>query len=140
MSLHVADNSSGPEFARSMFAADVASNALGMRLLESDVGTATLAMTVTEDMVNGHGITHGGYVFALADTAFAVACNGYGKTTVASGAAITFVASTGLGDELIADAVERVRRGRSGVYDVTVRCAGVVVAEFRGNSRELSVR
>jgi acyl-CoA thioesterase len=91
-------------------------------------------------MVNGHGITHGGYVFTLADTAFAVACNGYGKSTVASGAAITFVASTGLGDELIADAVERVRRGRSGVYDVTVRCAGVVVAEFRGNSRELSAR
>lgn len=95
-------------------------------------------MTVRKDMVNGHGITHGGFVFALADTAFALACNSYGRTTVAAGAAITSVESTSPGDEMIADAVERVRRGRSGVYDVTVRCGGSVVAEFCGNSRELN--
>jgi acyl-CoA thioesterase len=119
-----------------MFADDRASAAMGMRLLACAPGTATLAMTITEDMVNGHAITHGGYVFALADTAFAVACNGYGRPTVAAGASITFVAQTSAGDELVAQAVERVRRGRSGVYDVTVRRADGVVAEFRGNSRE----
>lgn len=97
-------------------------------------------MTVTEEMVNGHSITHGGFVFALADTAFAVACNSYGRTTVAAAASITFVQSTAAGDELTAEAVERVRRGRSGVYDVTVRCADTVIAEFRGNSREISDR
>jgi len=124
------------EFARAMFAADVASNALDMRLLHCEPGSATVAMTVTETMANGHAITHGGYVFTLADTAFAVACNGYGEPTVAAGAAITFVAPTTVGDELVAEAVERVRQGRNGIYDVTVRCADKVVAEFRGNSRQ----
>jgi len=69
-----------------------------------------------------------------------VACNGYGRTTVAAGAIITFVSPTQAGDELVADAVERVRRGRSGIYDVSVRRGGDVIAEFRGNSRELSDR
>ncbi len=128
------------EFARAMFAADVASNALGMRLLRSAPGTATVAMTVADTMVNGHAITHGGYVFTLADTAFAVACNGYGDPTVAAGAAITFLAPTTVGDELVAEAVERVRQGRSGIYDVTVRCADKVIAEFRGNSRQMGRR
>ncbi|MEO9220835.1 MAG: hydroxyphenylacetyl-CoA thioesterase PaaI [Mycobacteriaceae bacterium] len=120
-----------------MFAADVASNALGMRLVHSAPGTAAVAMTVAETMVNGHAITHGGYVFTLADTAFAVACNGYGAPTVAAGATITFLAPTTVGDELVAEAVERVRQGRSGIYDVTVRCADKVIAEFRGNSRQV---
>ncbi len=128
------------EFARAMFAADVASNALGMRLLRSAPGTATVAMTVADTMVNGHAITHGGYVFTLADTAFAVACNGYGDPTVAAGAAITFLAPTTVGDELVAEAVERVRQGRSGIYDVTMRCADKVIAEFRGNSRQMGRR
>ena len=128
------------EFARAMFAADVASNALGMRLLRSAPGTATVAMTVADTMVNGHAITHGGYVFTLADTAFAVACNGYGDPTVAAGAAITFLAPTTVGDELVAEAVERVRQWRSGIYDVTVRCADKVIAEFRGNSRQMGRR
>ena len=128
------------EFAHAMFAADVASNALGMRLLRSAPGTATVAMTVADTMVNGHAITHGGYVFTLADTAFAVACNGYGDPTVAAGAAITFLAPTTVGDELVAEAVERVRQGRSGIYDVTVRCADKVIAEFRGNSRQMGRR
>jgi len=128
------------EFARAMFAADVASNVLGMRLLRSAPGTATVAMTVADTMVNGHAITHGGYVFTLADTAFAVACNGYGDPTVAAGAAITFLAPTTVGDELVAEAVERVRQGRSGIYDVTVRCADKVIAAFRGNSRQMGRR
>ena len=128
------------EFARAMFAADVASNALGMRLLRSAPGTATVAMTVADTMVNGHAITHGGYVFTLADTAFAVAGTGYGDPTVAAGAAITFLAPTTVGDELVAEAVERVRQGRSGIYDVTMRCADKVIAEFRGNSRQMGRR
>jgi len=127
-------------FARAMFTADEASNALGMRLLHSAPGSARVAMTVADTMVNGHAITHGGYVFTLADTAFAVACNGYGEPTVAAGAAITFLAPTTVGDELVAEAVERARQGRSGIYDVTVRCAEKVIAEFRGNSRQVGRR
>jgi acyl-CoA thioesterase len=95
-------------------------------------------MTVTEAMLNGHSTTHGGYVFTLADTAFAVACNESGQKTVAAGATITFLAPSTLGDELVAEAVERTRRGRTGVYDVTVRCGDAVIAEFRGTSRALS--
>ena len=125
---------------REMFDADVASGALGIRLIESGDGTAAAAVVVTETMVNGHGITHGGYVFLLADTAFAVACNSSGTMTVAAGADIAFLAATRLGDELVATAVQRYRRGRSGIYDVTVRCGAVVVAEFRGRSRELPPR
>jgi acyl-CoA thioesterase len=122
-----------------MLADDRASAAMGISLVRVDVGSATLAMTVTESMLNGHGITHGGFVFVLADTAFALACNGYGRPTVAASASITFVDPTSVGDELVAEAVERVRRGRSGVYDVTVRRGESVVAEFRGNSREIAL-
>ncbi|RDI68072.1 acyl-CoA thioesterase [Nocardia pseudobrasiliensis] len=128
----------GIEFARRMFDEDPASGNMGMRLIDAGAGAAVVAMTVRADMVNGHGITHGGYVFALADTAFAVACNGYGRTAVAAGASIAFLAPTRCGDELVAEASERVRRGRSGIYDVTVRRGEVVVAEFRGNSRDIS--
>lgn len=113
---------------------------LGMKIVRTDVGMSEISMVVTEEMLNGHAITHGGYVFTLADTAFAVACNSYGRTTVAAGASIDFLAPTRLGDELVATALERVRRGRSGIYDVTVRCGDTVVAEFRGNSRELRER
>jgi acyl-CoA thioesterase len=99
-------------------------------------------MTVRPDMVNGHGIVHGGFLATLADSAFAVACNTYGQVTVAAGFDIVFVASTRLGEELTAEAVERARYGRSGLYDVSVRAtdpAGDVrpVAEFRGRSRSL---
>jgi acyl-CoA thioesterase len=126
----------GNEFALKMLADCKVSAALGMRLLMCEPGSATVAMTVTEHMVNG-AITHGGCVFALADTAFALACNGYGRFTVTAGATITFVAPSSVGDVLIAEAVERVRRGRSGVYDVTVRRGDDIVAEFRGTSREV---
>jgi acyl-CoA thioesterase len=126
--------------AEDMFAADAASRALGIRLLASGPGSATAAVVVTETMLNGQGSTHGGHVFLLADTAFAVACNAAFSPTVAAAASITFLAPTGLGDELVAEAVERVRQGRSGICDVTVRCGDRVVAEFRGNSREVHPR
>lgn len=123
--------------ARDMFGRDTASRSLGMELLDLGDGRATVRMRVTADMVNGHAMTHGGYVFMLADTAFACACNSHGPVTVAAGADITFLRATGAGDVLTANAAERVTRGRSGIYDVTVTCDGEVVAEFRGRSRVL---
>lgn len=121
--------------ARAMFEADSASRGLGMELLEAASGSAVVRMTVTADMVNGHGIAHGGYVFTLADTAFACACNSYGPVTVASGADISFTAPAKEGDVLTATAHERTRYGRSGIYDVTVLRGETVIAEFRGRSR-----
>ena len=118
-----------------MFAADRASLDLGMELLDVGDGKATVRMTVRDSMINGHGIAHGGYVFLLADTAFACACNSRGVTTVAAGADISFVAPVRQGALLVADAAERVSVGRSGIYDVTVRSGNQVVAEFRGRSR-----
>ena len=118
-----------------MLAADRASRDLGIELLESGVGRAVTRMTVTHSMVNGHGLAHGAFVFAVADTAFACACNSHGPTTVAAGAEISFVAPVREGDVLEAEAVERTRFGRNGIYDVTVRRGTEVVAEFRGRSR-----
>ncbi|WP_121008694.1 hydroxyphenylacetyl-CoA thioesterase PaaI [Saccharothrix australiensis] len=123
-----------------MLAKDAASTALGMRAVELGDGSATIAMTVTESMINGHGIAHGGYLFLLADTAFACACNRAGSVTVAAQAEIDFLAPAHLGDELVATAAERVRFGRSGIYDITVRRGDEVVAEFRGRSRTLRAR
>ena len=120
-----------------MFAADEASRGLGIELLKHGEGTATLRMTVTPAMVNGHGIAHGGYVFLLADTAFACACNSHGPLTVAAGADITFVAPAHEGDDLVARSEERTRYGRSGIYDVTVLRGDEVIAEFRGRSRSV---
>lgn len=133
--------SSADETARAcadaMWAEDRASQGLGMRLADVGPGTATLAMTVRGDMVNGHGIAHGGFVFALADSAFAFACNSYDVRTVAYGCAITYLTPARLGDELVAVATERSRSGRTGTYDVTVSTGDRVVAEFRGTSRTL---
>jgi acyl-CoA thioesterase len=120
-----------------MFDRDTASKALGIELLDAANGEATLRMRVTGDMVNGHAMTHGGYVFMLADTAFACACNSHGPVTVAAGADISFLRPTKAGDVLMAYAKERVTQGRSGLYDVTVTCEGDVVAEFRGRSRTI---
>ena len=97
-------------------------------------------MTVTDAMVNGHGICHGGYLFLLADSAFAFACNTHGVPVVASGADVTFLAPVREGDALVAHGVERVLRGRSGLYDVTVRRGEQVVLEMRGRSRALPPR
>jgi len=121
--------------AAAMFAADTASRGLGVELLSTGPGTAVTRLTVGPAMLNGYGSAHGGIVFLLADTAFACACNSHGPVTVAAAADITFVAPAREGDVLVATAQERVRYGRSGVYDVTVRRGDEVIAEFRGRSR-----
>ncbi len=122
-----------------MLGDDRASAAAGIALVEVAPGRATVTMTVRPDMVNGHDIAHGGFVFLLADTAFAVACNSYGQSTVAAGCDIVFVDAARAGDELTAVAEERHRAGRSGLYDVSVRRAdGSVVAELRGRSRTIA--
>jgi acyl-CoA thioesterase len=124
--------------AQVMLDGDRASAALGMRLKAVAPGRSTVSMRVREDMTNGHQLCHGGLIASLADTAFAVACNSYGEVTVAAGFDITFLEPARLGDVLEARAVERARRGRSGLYDVTVlRLPDTVVAEFRGRSRSL---
>ncbi|HEX6149399.1 hydroxyphenylacetyl-CoA thioesterase PaaI [Nocardioides sp.] len=123
--------------ADAMWAEDRASQALGMELAAVGPGRAVLTMTVREDMVNGHAIGHGGLTFALADSAFAFACNSYNRRTVAAGAEIRFRRPTRLGDELVATATERAVDGRDGVYDVTVTVGDDVVAEFVGRSREI---
>jgi acyl-CoA thioesterase len=122
--------------ADAMWADDNASRGLGMQLLEVGPGRAHVAMTVTATMVNGHGICHGGFIFALADSAFAFACNSYGQRVVAQHCSVTFIAPAHLGTRLTANAVERHRGPRSGIYDITVSDeAGAVIAEFRGHSR-----
>lgn len=127
----------GTAAALRMFADDAASRALGIELLEAGGGTARLRMTVTDVMVNGHGIAHGGYLFLFADSAFACACNSRGPVTVAAGADISFIAPVRAGEELTAVAEERTVFGRSGIYDVRVLRGEDVVAEFRGRSRVL---
>ncbi len=129
--------------AEAMYAEDRASQHLGITIDSVGPGRATARMRVTETMINGHDICHGGYIVLLADTAFAFACNTYNRRTVAQGADVSFLETARLGDSLIASAVERVRRGRSGLYDVTVsRVAEAghaeVIAEFRGRSRVVS--
>ena len=119
-----------------MYARDVASQALGITIEQVAPGRATARMTVTSQMVQGHGTCHGGYLFLLADTAFAFACNTHAPT-VASGADVEFLAPVHEGDALVATAVERTRRGRRGVYDVTVRRGEEPVVEFRGRSTAL---
>ena len=120
-----------------MWADDRASQGLGIRISDVAPGRATATMTVTSSMVNGHGSCHGGYLFLLADTAFAFACNTHGAPAVAAGADVAFLAPVREGELLVAEAVERVLRGRSGLYDVTVRRDGETVLEFRGRSRTL---
>jgi acyl-CoA thioesterase len=118
-----------------MFERDAASQRLGIELIEAEKGQATVRMTITREMVNGHGTAHGGFVFLLADTAFACACNSHGPIAVAAGADVTFLRPARQGDLLEARAHERSTSGRSGIYDVTVSRGGEVVAEFRGRSR-----
>ena len=122
--------------AEAMYAADRASQHLGMTIEEVAPGRATLRMPVTDIMINGHDICHGGYVVLLADSAFAFACNTYNQRTVAQGLDVTFLRAVRRGDVLVAVATERARQGRTGIYDVTVsREGGEAVAEFRGRSR-----
>ncbi|MFD3775772.1 hydroxyphenylacetyl-CoA thioesterase PaaI [Streptomyces sp. NPDC058612] len=120
---------------------DATCRRLGIGLKDAAPGRATVTMRVDESMVNGHGTAHGGFLFLLADAAFAFACNTHGPVTVAQGAQVTFLRPSHAGDDLVADAVERGRFGRSGIYDVTVRGAGgEVIAEFRGQSQMLPAR
>jgi acyl-CoA thioesterase len=122
--------------AAAMYEADLASRTLGIQIEHVAPGRATARMLVRETMLNGHDICHGGYVFLLADTAFAFACNTYGVVTVAAACDVVFLAPAHLGDQLIAEATERHRSGRAGIYDVTVhRSDATVIAEFRGHSR-----
>lgn len=123
--------------AAAMWADDTASQALGMLVESVAPGRAVVTMRIRADMTNGHGTAHGGFVFALADSAFAFSCNTYDVRTVAQSCDISFLVPTHEGDLLRAEAVERVRVGRSGVYDVTVRRGDDVVAEFRGRSRTI---
>ena len=122
---------------QAMMAADAASQALGIEVIEQAEGRAVARMSVRPDMVNGHAVAHGGMIFSLADTAFACACNSYGPVTVAAAAEIVFVGPARVGDVLTAEAVMRTSFGRSGVYDVTVRRGADVIAEFRGRSQQL---
>lgn len=123
--------------AAAMWADDRASQALGMALVEVAPGRAVLTMRVREDMVNGHATGHGGFTFALADSAFAFACNSYNERTVAASCEISYHAPTRLDDVLTATAVERSREGRDGVYDVTVNRGDDTVATFLGRSRRI---
>ena len=121
-----------------LWAEDAASRGLGMTLVSVTPGAAVLSMTVTRAMVNGHGLAHGGFIFTLADSAFAFACNSRGQRHVAQNCQVTFVAAGKLGMVLMAEARERQRGERSGIYDVTVRDeTGAVIAEFRGHSRAI---
>ncbi|MGX1702694.1 hydroxyphenylacetyl-CoA thioesterase PaaI [Microbacterium sp. NPDC055357] len=120
---------------RAMLRADRASAALGMVIEHDGPEYSAVSMLVRDDMTNGFGMTHGGMVFALADTAFALACNDDEQVTVAAGADISFLAQTRAGQTLRAEARRRAGTARTGVYDVTVRDEdGSVVAEFRGRS------
>jgi len=122
--------------AAAMWAEDAASQGLGMRIVDIGPGYARLEMVVTEAMTNGHGMCHGGFIFALADSTFAFACNTYGERAVAAHCSITYLRPGTRGERLTAVARERARGGRSGLYDVQVTGAdGAVLAEFRGHSR-----
>lgn len=130
-----------------MWQQDAASRMLGMRLGEHGEGHASVSMRVRADMVNGWEVCHGGLIAALADSAFAAACNSRGWVTLASGFDVSFLEPARLDDELVAEATERSVRGRSGVYDVTVRRLArgpgdeeTVIALFRGRSRTTSRR
>ncbi len=139
---HPASARAGPEaqalaerVAAAMWARDVASQALGMRLARVGPGHAELSMTVRADMLNGHAICHGGFIFTLCDSAFAYACNSYDLNTVASGCSIDFLAPAREGDVLTAIAQEISVAGRTGVYDIDVANArGERIALFRGKS------
>ncbi|MEJ8866288.1 hydroxyphenylacetyl-CoA thioesterase PaaI [Pseudomonas jessenii] len=123
------------ECAQSLLQRDAASQAMGMRLLSAGPGCARVGMTVRADMIQGHGTCHGGYLFALADSAFAFACNSYNEATVAIGCSIDYIAPARLGDTLNADCIEQSRSGRTGNYDVRIENQqGQLIALFHGKS------
>lgn len=121
--------------AEAMWNEDDASQGLGMEILQIKPGQATLAMTVLPHMANGHGIAHGGFIFLLADSAFAFACNSHNERAVAAHCNISFIRPGQLGDRLIATAREISRTGRSGIYDIRITVDDIAIAEMRGHSR-----
>lgn len=125
-----------------MWEGDAASKSLGMTIVAVGPGTASLSMTIRDDMINGWGMCHGGLISSLADSAFALACNSRGNVTVAAGFDVAFLESAQRGDLLVAEAREVRLTGRSGIYDVTVSRSsdGVGIAEFRGRSRAIGPR
>jgi acyl-CoA thioesterase len=124
---------------RTMFERDPASQALGMVLDGIRPGYARMRMTVRADMLNGHATCHGGYIFMLADSAFAFACNSHNLSTVGAGCTIDYLAPGRAGDVLVAEATEQALQGKTGVYDVTVKTAdGRTIALFRGKSHRIS--
>jgi acyl-CoA thioesterase len=123
--------------AEAMWKEDDASKGLGMEILQVKPGEATLTMTIKPYMVNGHKIAHGGFVFLLADSAFAFACNSHNERTVAAQCNISFIRPGKLGDRMVAVAREISRTGRSGIYDIRVTVGDVTVAELRGHSRTI---
>lgn len=125
--------------AKSMYARDAASQALGIQIVKMGPGYAQMSMPVRADMLNGHQTCHGGFIFALADSAFAFACNSHNRNTVAAGCSIEYLAPGRLDDILTAEAVEQSRAGRTGVYDISVSNQdGVRIALFRGKSHQIS--
>jgi acyl-CoA thioesterase len=123
-----------------MWADDEASRGLGMSLDAVAPGRATVSMEVDARMVNGHGSCHGGFIFALADSAFAFACNTRNERAVASQCSVTYLRPGKRGDRLVAVAEERALAGRSGIYDIRVSAGDTVIAEFRGHSRTIGSR
>jgi acyl-CoA thioesterase len=124
---------------KTMFSVDVASkDTMGMELVSCEPGRAVMRMTIKELHLNGHKICHGGFIFTLADSTFAFACNSYNQNTVASGCSIEFLRPGKLGDVLTCEGVEQVLSGRHGVYDMCVTDQhGQVVALFRGKSAQI---
>ncbi len=121
-----------------LYQADRASQALGIEFIDVAPGRVRIAMTIRPDMVNGHGMCHGGVIFTFADSAFAFACNSHGEPMVAAGASIEYLAPTPLGERVTATAAEVYRRGRHGMYDVAVTNARQeVLAQFRGRCARL---
>lgn len=128
----------GETVARSMHGKEGTARAWGLRFDDAGDGWARCSMTIRDDMLNGHGIAHGGMIFSLADTAFAWACNSGNAKTVAQHASISFLSAVEPGEVLIAEARRRAEKGRSGVYDVTVMAGdGRAVAVFQGLSRAI---
>ena len=124
--------------AKAMYARDEASKLLGVEIIRVAPGYARLSMAIRPDMLNGHQSCHGGFIFALADSAFAYSCNSYNLNTVATGCSIEYLAPGRAGDVLTAEAVEQTRAGRTGVYDVAVtNQEGTRIALFRGKSHQI---
>ena len=128
------------EVGAALYARDNAAQALGIALESIGPGVACLSLTVRDDMLNGHGLCHGGVIFTLADTAFAYACNSRNRNTLAAAAEIQFLAPGPAGAMLVATARERASSGRTGIYDVDVteRATGRVIALFRGRAQQIA--